>query len=216
MSEARELYIWLEGDFERPPRIEAKVAPNMPLDQFRDKYVDPDKSFLIMRVYAASNDAGQSFTVTLRRASAGLAAASETIAGTTLTGIKGIGRKSTAMLRDKAGIESVEDLRAAGTTPAGRAAVARETGRSETVILRWVQLADLMRIEGVGGDFSALLWEAGIKRPADLTAQNSGRLLQLLTRINEEKHLTPHLPSLGQINDWIKQAKGLPVLVEEG
>jgi predicted flap endonuclease-1-like 5' DNA nuclease len=215
MNEAQELYIWLEGNFERPPKIEAKVAPTMPLPQFRDKYVDIDRSYLIMRVYAATDDAGRNFTVTLQRASADLVATSETIAGTALTGIKGIGRKYTAMLRDKAGIESVEDLRAAGTTSARRAALARQTGRSEAVILRWVQIADLMRVEGVGQDYSALLWEAGIKSPADLSVQNPERLLQRLTRINEEKRLTHRLPSLGQINSWIKQAKGLPVLVEE-
>ena len=216
MNEAQELYIWLEGNFERPPKIEVKVAPAMPLRRFRDKYVDTNRSYLIMRVYAATDDAGQNFTVTLQPASEGLEEISETIAATTLTTIRGIGHKSVAVLREKAGIESVEDLRAAGTTPARRAALARQTGRSETVILRWVQLADLMRIEGVDGDYSALLWEAGLTAPADLAAQNPERLLQLLTRTNEEKSLTHHLPSLGQISYWIKQAKDLPELVEEG
>ena len=208
-----ELYIWLEGDFERPPKIETKVAPAMPLAEFRDRYVDPDRSYLIMRVYAAADDAGQNFTVTLHPAPGAPAPASETMAGTTLTGIKGIGRATIALLREKAGIESVEDLRAAGRTPMGRAALARQVGRSEQVILRWVQIADLMRLAGVGPDYSALLWEAGLKAPPDLLPQDPQGLLQILARINEEKHLTPRLPTLEQLNQWLDQAKTLPVLV---
>jgi predicted flap endonuclease-1-like 5' DNA nuclease len=168
-----------------------------------------------MRVYAATDDAGNNFTVTLQPADQQIEKTSETIAGTTLTGIKGIGRRYTAMLREKAGIESVEDLRLAGATPAKRAKLVQQTGRSEKVILRWVQMADLMRIEGVGEDYSALLWEAGVITPTDLPAQHPQRLQQLLTKINEEKRLTHRLPSMRQITDWIEQAKDMPELVKE-
>ncbi len=215
MSDPQELYIWLEGNFERPPKIEVKVAPPIPLRKFREQYVDTDNSFLIMRVYAATDDKGNNFTVTLQPATKDIEQTSETIAGTTLTGIKGIGRRYTAMLREKAGVESVEDLRQAGATPAKRAKLVKQTGRSEKVILRWVQMADLMRIEGVGEDYSALLWEAGITAPVDLPAQHPERLLQLLTKINEKKRLTQRLPSAGRITDWIEQAKDLPKLVKE-
>ncbi|MBN1991691.1 MAG: DUF4332 domain-containing protein [Anaerolineae bacterium] len=166
-----------------------------------------------MRVYAAADDEGRQFTVSLHPALENLETTNETIAGATLTGIKGIGRKYTAMLRE-AGIESIEDLREAGTTPAKRARLAQKTGRNETIILHWVQLADLMRLEGVGEDYSALLWEAGVTAPADLPKQNPERLLQLLTRANAEKRLTHRLPSLGQITAWIEQARELPVLVK--
>jgi predicted flap endonuclease-1-like 5' DNA nuclease len=213
MSEAHELYIWLEGYFQQAPKIEARVAPAMSLPQFRDKYVDTHKSYLIMRVYAATDDQGQTFKVMLEPAE--VQTTSETITGTTLTGIKGIGRRYTAMLREKAGIESVEELREAGATPKGRKALAQKTGRSEKVVLRWTQIADLMRIEGVGEDYSALLWETGITAPADLPRQHPDRLLQLLTNTNETKNLTHRLPSTGQIADWIEQAKSLPPLIKE-
>ncbi|RPJ56056.1 MAG: DUF4332 domain-containing protein [Dehalococcoidia bacterium] len=214
MSESHELYIWLEGNFQRPPKIEARVAPAMPLSKFKDKYIDTDKSYLIMRVYAATDDEGNTFTVTLAPTQA-LDQTSETISGTTLTGIKGIGRRYTAMLREKAGVESIEELREVGATPKGRAKLAQKTGRSDKIILRWAQIADLMRIEGVGEDYSALLWETGVTAPADLPRQKPEHLLQLLTKTNEEKRVTHRLPSLGQLSDWIEQAKKLPVLVKE-
>jgi predicted flap endonuclease-1-like 5' DNA nuclease len=215
MNESHELYIWLEGDFEQSPNIETRVAPAMPLRQFRDKYVDTDKSYLIMHVYAATDDKGHNFTITLQPLEEKLDKTNEIISGTVLTSIKGIGRKYTAMLREKAGIESVEDLRKAGTTPAKRASLAQKTGRGEEVILRWVQVADLMRIEGVGEDYSALLWEAGITAPSDLTKQKPERLRILLAKTNGEKHIAHRLPSLGQVTHWIEQAKSLPDLVKE-
>ncbi len=213
MSESQKLYIWLEGDFERPPHIEVKAAPFMPLESFKQKYVDGEKTFLIMRVYGATDDEGNVFTVKLEPASSVSQTASETISGTSLTGIKGIGRRYTAMLRE-AGIESIEELREAGATPAQRAALSQKIGRNETILTHWVQMADLMRIEGVGEDYSALLWEAGITTPVDLPRQQPERLLDLLTRTNEEKHIAHRLPAIGQIEDWITQARKLPPLVE--
>jgi predicted flap endonuclease-1-like 5' DNA nuclease len=215
MSESQDLYIWLEGNFEYPPKIETMVAPKMPLHQFRDKYVDTDKSYLIMHVYAATDDEGHNFTVTLHPTAQEPEKTSETISGTVLTSIKGIGRRYTAMLREKVGVESVEDLREAGKTPAARARLAEKTGRSEEVIQRWVQIADLMRLEGVGEDYSALLWEAGITAPSDLTRQNPERLRTLLAHTNDNKRVAHRLPSTGQITHWIEQAKRLPALVKE-
>ena len=61
MSKSQTLYIWLEGDFDRPPNIAVKVAPEMPLPQFRDRYVDTQKSHLIMHVYGAMDDNGNPF-----------------------------------------------------------------------------------------------------------------------------------------------------------
>jgi predicted flap endonuclease-1-like 5' DNA nuclease len=215
MSEERELYIWLEGDFTHLPKIQARVAPHMPLSKFRDKYVPVDRSHLIMRVYAVTDEEGNTFTINLEPTELPNLETSETISGTTLTGIKGIGRKYTAMLREKAGIESIEELLEAGITPQGRAELVQKTGRNDSTILHWVQLADLMRVEGVGEDYSALLWETGITSPADLPRQKPESLLELLTKTNQQKRLTHRLPSLSQIISWMEQAKKLPVVVKE-
>ena len=213
MSKAQTLYIWLEGDFELPPKIEVKVAPDMPLPQFRNKYVNTDKAHLIMHVYAATDDDGNQFEVAVQPAQIPIQKSSTTISGTPLKGIKGIGPSYMAKLR-ATGIESVEDLREAGTTPAKRAALSKQVDRNESIILRWVQIADLMRIKGVDTKQSTLLWEAGIKAPADLPAQQPNHLLLLLRRINEESRIVKKLPSSQQLASWIEQAKKLPVLIE--
>jgi predicted flap endonuclease-1-like 5' DNA nuclease len=214
MSKTQTLYIWLEGDFELPPTIEVKVAPEMPLPQFRNKYVNTQKSHLIMHVYAATDDDGTPFEVTVQPAKVQPQTLGTTMSGTPLTGIKGIGPGYMAKLRT-AGIESVEDLRAAGTTPAKRAALGKQVDRNESIILRWVQIADLMRIKGVGTQQSTLLWEAGIKTPADLPLQQPSHLLLLLRKINEEKRIVKKLPPSKQLTAWVEEARNLPVLIEE-
>jgi predicted flap endonuclease-1-like 5' DNA nuclease len=88
-------------------------------------------------------------------------------------------------------------------------------GRNERIILRWVQIADLMRIKGVGTQQSTLLWEAGVKSPADLPPQQPSHLLLVLRRVNEEKRIVKKLPSSEQLAGWIEQAEKLPALIEE-
>ena len=214
MSKSQTLYIWLEGDFELPPTIEVKVAPEMPLPQFRNKYVNTEKNHLIMHVYGAKDDDGNPFEVAVQPVQMPVQKSSTTMVGTPLTGIKGIGPSYRAKLQ-AAGIESIEDLREAGTTPAKRAALSKQVDRNESIILRWVQMADLMRIKGVGPQQSALLWETGIKAPADLPAQQLNHLLLLLRKINTEKRIAKKLPSNEQLAEWVAQAKKLPVLIEE-
>lgn len=214
MSKYQDLYIWLEGDIEQLPKIEVKAAPSMPLQEFRDNYVDTDKSYLIMRIYAATDDEGNTFAVALQPPVETVHQTSETISATRLSAIKGIGRKYTTLLREKAKVASVEDLREAGATPAGRASLAQLIGRSENIILRWVQIADLMRLEGVGEDYSALLWEAGITSVPQLATKTPDYLEQLLTKTNEQMNLVNRLPWADQITSWIEQAKRLPGLID--
>ena len=214
MSKAQTLYIWREGNFDPPPTIEVKVAPEMSLPQFRNKYVNTEKAHLIMHVYAAADDDGNPFEVTVQPAQRPLQKSSTTMVGTPLTSIKGIGPSYQAKLR-ATGIKSVEDLREASTTPGKRAELSKQVDRNESIILRWVQIADLMRIKGVDTQQGTLLWEAGIKAPADLPAQQQNHLLPLLRKINTDIRIVKKLPSSEQLTGWIAQAEKLPVLIEE-
>jgi hypothetical protein len=63
--------------------------------------------------------------------------------------IEGIGVKHGKALR-KAGIRSTSELLKACGAKKGRKALAAESGCTETLLLEWVNRADLMRIRGVG------------------------------------------------------------------
>ena len=63
--------------------------------------------------------------------------------------IEGIGPTYGAKLIE-AGIKTTDDLLDAGASPAGRKALAEKSGLTTTQILKWANMADLMRIKGVG------------------------------------------------------------------
>ena len=61
-----------------------------------------------------------------------------------------------------AGIVDTDILLEKCAKPAGRKALEEETGISGKLILTWTNHADLMRINGVGPQFSELLEAAGV------------------------------------------------------
>jgi predicted flap endonuclease-1-like 5' DNA nuclease len=94
--------------------------------------------------------------------------------------------------------------------PAGRKALAEETGISEKLILTWTNHADLMRIKGIGPQFSELLEAAGVDTVKELRNRNAENLAAKILEINEEKHLVRRVPVLKEVVKMINQAKELP------
>jgi len=119
--------------------------------------------------------------------------------------IEGIGPVLGGKL-EKAGIITVESLLESGSTRAGRANVAKETGISESQILTFVNMADLMRVKGVGSEFAELLQAAGVDTIKELRTRNAENLLQKLEETNAAKSLTRRVPSLDMVKDFIAQA----------
>jgi predicted flap endonuclease-1-like 5' DNA nuclease len=128
---------------------------------------------------------------------------------TKLEVIEGIGPIYAGQLR-AAGIRSVEALLGAGATPKGRADLEEKSGIGHALILEWVNLADLMRIKGVGEEYSDLLEEAGVDTIKELRNRVPENLHQAIVRVNEAKKLVRRLPTLGMVQDWVRQAKALP------
>ena len=81
--------------------------------------------------------------------------------------IEGIGPVIAGKLQ-AAGIHTTDELLERGATPAGREAVAASTGWSTKQVLEWVNRADLMRVRGVGSEFSDLLEHAGVDTVPEL------------------------------------------------
>jgi predicted flap endonuclease-1-like 5' DNA nuclease len=128
---------------------------------------------------------------------------------TKLEVIEGIGPVYAAQLR-KGGVATVEALLEQGATPIGRQQVEERTGVGHALILEWVNLADLMRIKGVGEEYSDLLEEAGVDTVKELRNRVPENLHDALVRTNEMKKLVRRLPTLRMVRDWVEQAKRLP------
>lgn len=123
--------------------------------------------------------------------------------------IEGIGEKYAAKLL-QAGITTVEELLKTGGTPAGRKKVAQDSGLSNKLILRWVNMADLFRISGVGQEYADLLEAAGVDTVPELAQRNAINLAKKIKEVNEGKRLVRQVPSEKQVASWVEQAKGLP------
>ena len=126
--------------------------------------------------------------------------------------IEGIGPTYAGKLRD-IDIRTTETLLKIGATPYGRQDIARRSGISETLILEWVNLADLMRIKGVGEEYSDLLEEAGVDTVKELRNRRPDNLHEKILQTNEIKKLVRRPPSLKEVKSWVEQAKILPPVV---
>ena len=111
-------------------------------------------------------------------------------------------------------IKTTGDLLKAGRTPEGRRELAEKTGIPLRLILRWVNLADLIRIEGISGEYSDLLEEAGVDTVVELSRRDPEKLYAKLVEVNEKKKLVRRLPTLEMVTSWVEQAKKLPRVVE--
>lgn len=123
--------------------------------------------------------------------------------------IEGIGPVLGAKLRD-AGATTVEKLLEVGGTKKGRVTLAETSGVSEAKVLKFVNMADLFRINGVGEEFSELLEASGVDSVVELATRNAENLTKKMTEVNEAKKLTRALPGLVQVEKWVAQAKDLP------
>ena len=134
-------------------------------------------------------------------------------AGTPIIEVEGIGEVYSRLLNN-IGIFTTTHLLEEGGTRVGRKELSEKTNISEKLILEWVNLSDLMRIKGVGEEYSDLLEEAGVDTVIELSRRNPDNLYAKMIEINEEKKLVRRTPTLDAINDWVEQAKQLPRKIE--
>ena len=126
--------------------------------------------------------------------------------------IEGIGHRQATKLR-KARIRTTEALLKTGGTRKGRKAIADTTEISEKLILEWVNRADLMRIKGVGEEYSDLLEAAGVDTVKELRRRHSANLLSAMIKVNDKKKLVRRLPTESMVDRWVSNAKELDPLV---
>ena len=128
--------------------------------------------------------------------------------------VEGIGPAYAAKLAD-AGVTSTDDLLERGAKPGGRKALEEATGITGTLILEWVNHVDLMRIKGVGSEYSDLLEAAGVDSPAELANRNAANLAQTLQEVVAARPgIVRRVPTQSEVEGWIAQSKDLPKVVE--
>ena len=131
----------------------------------------------------------------------------------TLSDIEGIGSAYSAKLQ-KAGVRGTNGLLKIGGTKKGRQELAKATGFNAKTILDWVNRADLLRVKGIGTQYSDLLEAAGVDTVVELAKRNPEALLASMVKSNEKKNLVNQMPALSKVKEWVKNAKALKRAVE--
>lgn len=128
--------------------------------------------------------------------------------------VEGIGPAYAAKLT-AAGVSSTDDLLEQGAKPAGRKTLEEATGIAHTLILEWANHVDLMRINGIGSEYSDLLEAAGVDSPAELAQRNAANLANTFQEVIAAlPGDVRRIPSESVVQGWIDQAKSLPRVVE--
>jgi predicted flap endonuclease-1-like 5' DNA nuclease len=120
--------------------------------------------------------------------------------------IEGIGPAYAEKLA-AADIKTTDDLLSLCCGRSGRAKIAEQTGVSGSLILKWSNMADMMRISGIGPQFAELLEAAGVDTVKELAQRNAENLAAAMAVKNEEKNLTNAVPVASVISGWITAAK---------
>ena len=126
--------------------------------------------------------------------------------------IEGIGPERAEKLAEH-GITTTDDLLEKCGGADGRKVCAEATGFDESTLLEWTNRADLMRINGVGEEYSDLLEAAGVDTVKELATRNAANLVEAMTKTNEEKNLTNALPSEEAVQGWIDEADKLDHMI---
>lgn len=131
---------------------------------------------------------------------------------TKIIDIEGIGPKFAEML-EAAGVKTTESLLEVAGSAKGRKDLSAKANIDEHKILEWVNRADLIRVKGIGSEFSDLLEAAGVDTVKELATRRADNLHAKLLEVNEAKKLVRRTPTAGEVEAWIADAKTLPQAV---
>jgi predicted flap endonuclease-1-like 5' DNA nuclease len=107
-------------------------------------------------------------------------------------------------------INTTEDLLEHCADAGGRKATSEKTGIGDGQLLKWANMADMMRISGVGPQFAELLEASGVDTVKELQHRNAENLAAKMAEVNATKNLANASPAASTVEGWIGQAKGMP------
>ncbi len=141
------------------------------------------------------------FAATARASNYALEEIPQTIPAADATRLKAQGIATTFQLLEKAG-----DAKA-------RTELAKAAKVPEKALESWVEMADVMRVKGVGPDVTRLLAACGVHTVAQLKTQDATKLNDEIMKVNSKSHLSENPPSVEHLQAWIAQAQTLPIVL---
>jgi len=127
--------------------------------------------------------------------------------------IKGVGPSYGEKL-ESLNIKTTYDLLKKCTTPQDRRKISKKSKISETIILKWVNMIDLLRIKGIGVEISEFMEYLGTDTINKLANSDPEILFQKMKDLNNNKNIIKRTPTLRKVENWISQAKEIPRIVK--
>ncbi len=125
-----------------------------------------------------------------------------------------VGRKYGVMLK-KAKITTTGEILERGICRTSRGNLANELGISERLISKWVNLADLLRVKGIGKKYLKLLDKIGIGNLNKLSKQYPDNILQKINSLDQEDFKKiKRKPSKKTIIRWIEESRKTRKIVQ--
>jgi hypothetical protein len=106
-------------------------------------------------------------------------------------------------------IRTTSRLLQSASTPHGRRQLAEQIGFDAATILRCANMADRMRIKGVGRESAELLEAAGVDTVRELRYRNPANLASRMKSAMKNAKLARPLPSEKVVARWIEDARKL-------
>jgi predicted flap endonuclease-1-like 5' DNA nuclease len=113
----------------------------------------------------------------------------------------------------QAGIPTTFTLLERAAEPKERRLLAKTTHVPEKTLFEWVEMADLLRVKGIGPDVARLLRAAGTRTVAQLKTASADALNAQISKVNSKLHLSENPPSVEHLSAWIAQAQMLPIVL---
>ncbi|MBN1990832.1 MAG: DUF4332 domain-containing protein [Bacteroidales bacterium] len=127
--------------------------------------------------------------------------------------IEGIGPVIGEKLR-REGINYTHQYLERTKTPVQRKKLAELTELPEKQILKFANMTDLLRIEGIDNQYAELLEASGVDTVPELAQRKAENLTKKMEEVNSERHLCKTNPSLEEVTKWVEIAKRLPRVIE--
>lgn len=100
-------------------------------------------------------------------------------------------------------------------SPKGRKLLSQKTGFPARVILEWANKADLMRVKGIGDEYTALLKAIGVGTMRKLRAGKPAQLARKMAKANTSTGMKKVrvVPSEKSVEKWVSRAKEIPLRI---
>ncbi len=119
-----------------------------------------------------------------------------------ISSIRSIGHRNATKLR-KGNVRTTEALLNQAATRKGRSAISQRTGLPSAEILKWAHQADMMRVSGIGSEYTDLLSAVGVDTIKVLRRRNAENLMESMSYVNIRRRIVQRLPTLEMVQSWI-------------